>query len=397
MDDYDITPIGVTNWRNENKPFGIKDKDRLGHIYVIGKTGMGKSTLLQTMAKSDIVKGKGCGIIDPHGDVALNLLKCVSDARRKDLIYFDPINNPIAFNPLHGVHPDYHHLAASGLISTFKKIWADSWGPRLEYILRYCLLTLLQYPRATLLHIQPLLTDKDFRSEVLSYVKDEYILDFWWKEFDKYTPSLRAEAISAILNKTGLFVSSKPVRNIFNHEVSAFRMSQVLDQSKIFIANLSKGSLGEDASTLIGSILVNAIQLAALCRSRMPEDKRLPFYLYIDEAHSFISLSIAEILSESRKYGLSLFLAHQYIDQLQEKIQFAIFGNVGTIICFRIGVGDVEYLENEFEAIITKSDFLNLSKFEGYIKLSIDGVPCQGFSMRIQNPSVTISKVNQSE
>ena len=383
MDDFDITPIGVTNWRNQNKPFGIKDKDRLGHIYVIGKTGMGKSTLLMTMAKSDIVKGKGCGIIDPHGDVARNLLKCIPDERKDDLIYFDPVNNPIAFNPLHGVHPGYHHIVVSGLISTFKKIWWDSWGPRLEYILRYSLLTLLQYPRATLLHIQPLLTDTEFRKEVLRYVKEQHILNFWYKEFDKYSPALKAESISPILNKIGLFVSSKPVRNIFNHETSSFRISQVLEQSKIFIANLSKGQLGEDASTLIGSILVNVIQLAALYRSKMPENKRIPFYLYIDEAHSFISLSIAEILSESRKYGLSLFLAHQYINQLKDEIRSAIFGNVGTVICFRVGAEDADFLEKEFYPTFSKQDLINLPKHILYLKLLIDGAASNPFSGKL--------------
>jgi hypothetical protein len=213
MEDYDITPIGYTTWRNQNIPFGIKDKDRLGHIYCIGKTGMGKSTLLQKMALSDITKGKGCGIIDPHGDVAKYLLERIPEDRKKDLVYINPVDeNVIAFNPLHAVHPNYHSLVASGLISTFKKIWADSWGPRMEYILRFSLLTLLQYPYATLLDIQPLLTDKHFKEKVLEYVKDDYIFDFWRKEFDTYAPSFRNEVISPILNKMGVFISSKPLR-----------------------------------------------------------------------------------------------------------------------------------------------------------------------------------------
>jgi hypothetical protein len=317
MDDYDITPIGITNWRNQNKHFGIKDKDRLGHIYCIGKTGMGKSTLLQSMAFSDITKGKGCGIIDPHGDVAKYLLDRIPQERKKDLIYINPVNeNVIAFNPLHAIHPNYHHLVASGLISTFKKIWADSWGPRLEYTLRFSLLTLLQYPYATLLDIQPLLTDKDFKETVLSYVKDDYIISFWRKEFDKYSPSFKHEVISPILNKTGIFISSKPLKNMLGQQVSGFKMSQVMDESKILIANLSKGEIGEDASTIIGSILVTSIQLSALYRAKQPQNKRISFYLYVDEAHSFLTLSFADILAEARKYGLSLFLAHQYIEQL---------------------------------------------------------------------------------
>lgn len=388
MEDYDITPIGYTTWRNQNIPFGIKDKDRLGHIYCIGKTGMGKSTLLQKMALSDITKGKGCGIIDPHGDVAKYLIERIPENRKKDLIYINPVDeNVIAFNPLHAIHPNYHSLVASGLISTFKKIWADSWGPRMEYILRFSLLTLLQYPYATLLDIQPLLTDKYFKEKVLEYVKDDYIFDFWRKEFDTYTSSFRNEVISPILNKMGVFISSKPLRNMLGKKVSGFRMSQVMDEQKILIANLSKGELGEDTSTIIGSILVTSIQLSALYRAKQPMEKRIPFYLYVDEAHSFLSLSFADILAESRKYGLSLFLAHQYIEQFHEDIRSSIFGNVGTLISFRVGASDAEYLEKEFEPEILKDDIIKLQKFGIYIKLMIDGVTSAVFSGNLVNLS----------
>ena len=386
MDDYDITPIGYTTWRNQNKPFGIKDKDRLGHIYCIGKTGMGKSTLLQKMALSDIQKGKGCGIIDPHGDVAKYLLERITENRKKDLVYINPVDeNVIAFNPLHAVHPNFHSLVASGLISTFRKIWSESWGPRMEYILRFSLLTLLQYPYATLLDIQPLLTDKQFKEKVLEYVKDDYILDFWRKEFDTYSPSFRNEVISPILNKMGVFVSSKPLRNMLGKQVSGFRMTQVMDESKILIANLSKGEIGEDASTIIGSILVTSIQLSALYRAKQPMEKRIPFYLYVDEAHSFLSLSFADILAEARKYGLSLFLAHQYIEQLQEDIRSAIFGNVGTLICFRVGATDAEYLESEFEPVFDKNNLIKLPKFCINLKLMIDGISSEGFSANVKS------------
>lgn len=386
MDDFDITPIGYTTWRNQNIPFGIKDKDRLGHIYCIGKTGMGKSTLLQKMALSDITKGKGCGIIDPHGDVAKYLLEGIPEERKMDVVYINPVDeNVIAFNPLYAVHPNYHSLVASGLISTFKKIWADSWGPRMEYILRFSLLTLLQYPYATLLDIQPLLTDKHFKEKVLEYVKDDYIFDFWRKEFDTYTPSFRNEVISPILNKMGIFISSKPLRNMLRKQVSGFRMSQVMDEQKILIANLSKGELGEDASTIIGSILVTSIQLSALYRAKQPMDKRIPFYLYVDEAHSFLSLSFADILAESRKYGLSLFLAHQYIEQLQDEVRKAIFGNVGTLICFRVGAIDAKYLENEFFSDFFSVDLVNLQKFEILLKLYIDGSTSIPFSAKCRH------------
>lgn len=379
---HDLTPIGITNWRNQHHPFGIKDKDRLGHIYVIGKTGVGKSTLLLNMAVSDIQRGNGLCIIDPHGDIAETILNYIPQERLQDVIYFNPkdYDYPIAFNPLKAVHPNYHHLVASGLISTFKKIWADSWGPRLEYILRFSLLTLLEYPDATLLDIQPLLTDVFFRNKLLSYVTNAHTLSFWRNEFEKYSPALRAEAITPILNKTGVFLTSPPLRNIVGQKTNAFSMQKVLDEGKILIANLSKGELGEDASSILGSILVTSIQLAALFRSTRSEHERIPFYLYVDEMHSFISLSFADILSEARKYKLSLFLTHQYIDQLHEKIRSAIFGNVGTIISFRIGAEDAEHLAKEFRPVFDESDFVNLPKYSMYLKLMIDGATSKPFS-----------------
>ncbi len=382
MDNNQITPIGVTNYRNTNLYFGIKDRDRLQHIYVIGKSGTGKSTLLENMAISDIKRGNGICVIDPHGDIAEDIIKYVPDLRRQDLIYFNATDqeNPIAFNPLKGIHPKYHHLVASGLISTFKKIWYESWGPRMEYILRFTLLTLLYMPDATLLDIQPLLTDKEVRAEVMTYVKDDSIISFWQNEFEKFSPTLRAEAISPILNKTGLFITSTPLRNIVGQKTSSFRLQQVLNAGKILVVNLSKGQIGEDASSLLGAMLVNSIQLAALYRAAIPEQDRKPFYLYIDECHSFVTLSFATILSEARKYGLSLFLAHQYIEQMDERIRAAIFGNIGTIISFRVGAGDAEHLEKEFYPVFTKTDFVNLPRYTMYLKLMIDGTTSQPFS-----------------
>jgi hypothetical protein len=385
QDSYDeskITPIGITNWRNEKKPFGIKARDRLGHLYVIGKTGTGKSTLLLNMAIADIQNGNGLCIIDPHGDVAETILNHVPKERINDVIYFSPadLEFPIAFNPLGAIHQDYHHLVASGLIATFKKIWADFWGPRLEYILRFALLTLLTFPDATLLYIQPLLTDVTFRNHVLSFVKNPHIISFWRNEFEKYSPSLRAEAIAPILNKTGLFLTSIPLRNIVGQKASSFKMGQVMNEGKILIANLSKGILGEDSSALLGNMLITSIQLAALNRARQKEYNRKPFYLYVDEMHSFVSFSFTDILAEARKYKLSLFLSHQYIDQLHEKIRSAIFGNVGTIISFRVGARDAEYLAKEFHPIFNESDFVNLPKYSMYLRLMIDGAASQPFS-----------------
>lgn len=386
MDKYDITPIGVTNWRNENKPFGIKDKDRLNHIYVIGKSGTGKSTLLVNMALSDIRKGKGLAVIDPHGDVSKTLLQHIPEDRKQDVIYFNPgnPNHVIPFNPLKAVHPNYHHLVASGILSTFKKIWADSWGPRMEHILRYSLLTLLNYPNATLLDIQPLLTNGGFREHVLTYKHSEEATAFWEKEFNAYSSKQRNEYIAPILNKVGILGASTPLKQTIGNKDSSMRIGQVMDKQKILIVNLSKGTLGEDTSTIFGSILVTAIQLAALYRATIPEHQRIPFYLYIDEAHSFITESITDILAEARKYKLSLFLAHQYIDQLAEPIRKAVFGNIGTLLSFRVGATDAEYLAREFYPTFTEEDFINLPRYHILLKLCIDGEMSIGFSAMLQ-------------
>lgn len=379
---FDLTPIGVTNWRDNHQPFFIKDADRFGHIYVLGKTGVGKSTLLLNMAMSDIEKGKGLCVIDPHSEVVEKLLECIPQHRISDVLYFNPTDPdyPIGFNPLKAVPSQFHNLISSGLISVFKKIWADSWGVRLEYILRFSLLTLLEYPDATLLDINPLLTNQAFRKEVLTHVKNEHTRSFWFNEFDTYTKTHRIDAIAPILNKAGLFHSNTILRSIFGQPKQKFRILNIMDSSKIMLVNLSKGELGEDISALIGSILVTSFQLAASYRATEPEATRKEFYLYIDEAHSFITTSFADILAEARKYKLSLFLSHQYIDQLHEKVCSAIFGNVGTMIAFRVGVSDAEYLAKEFYPICTVEDFIKLPRFGMYLKLMIDGATSLPFS-----------------
>lgn len=256
----------------------------------------------------------------------------------------------------------------------------DSWGPRLEYILRYALLTLCNYPEATLLDVQPLLTNYYFRKKILSYCSDQYLLSFWYNEFDKYTPQLKAEAISPILNKTGLFVAIAQLRDVIGQTRGNFKITEVMDQKKILICNLSKGKLGEDATTLLGCMMVNAIQLAALGRAAKEEKHRIPFYLYVDEMHSFVSLSFADILAEARKYKLSLFLAHQYIDQIHEKIRYAIFGNVGTMIIFRVGAEDAKHLTQEVHPVFSEEDLINLPIYSMYLKLMIDGATSKPFS-----------------
>jgi hypothetical protein len=377
-----ITPFAITDYRDIRKLFGIKDKNRRGHMYIIGKTGTGKSTLMENIAISDIKNSCGLAIIDPHGDMAEEILDYVPKKRIKDVIYFNPadMEYPIAFNPLEKVSRDFHHLVASGIISTLKKIWSESWGPRLEHILRHALLTLLEYPGSTLLDLPKLLTDKEFRKIVVSHVAHPQVREFWLSEFDKYSAWLRSEAISPILNKIGQFLVSIPLRNIVGQKENMFDLRQVMDEGKILIVNLAKGKIGEDNCSLLGALVLTKIQLAALSRADLREEKRTPFYLYVDEIHSFVTLSFADILSESRKYGLNLILAHQYIEQLDDKIRAAIFGNVGTIIAFKIGAEDAKYLAQEFAPVFNETDLINLPNFHIYLKLMIDGVTSQPFS-----------------
>ena len=384
------TKLGITNWRNENKEFYIKDEDRLGHIYAIGKTGVGKSTLLLNLAISDIKRGNGLCIIDPHGDLVETILNQIPIERIDDVIYFNPKdqNFPIGFNPLKGIHPNFHNLVTSGLISIFKKIWSESWGPRLEYILKYSILTLLEYPDATLLDIQPLLTNPQFRENVLSKVRNQHAISFWKNEFEKYNSTFRNESITPILNKTGVFLTNNILRNIVGQKVRSFRMQNVIDGKKILLVNLSKGEIGEDVSAILGNIIINSIQLAASYRASIPEKDRVPFYLYIDEMHSFVSLSLIDILSEARKYKLSIFLTHQYLDQIDEKISNAILGNIGTLISFRIGAKDADKLEKEFFPIFTNRDLINLPRYNMYLKLMINGATSRPFSAYSLAPTI---------
>lgn len=377
-----ITPLAITNWRDIRRKFGIKEKNRRGHMYVIGKTGTGKSSLLGNMAVSDIKGGNGITLIDPHGDLAESLLQHIPIERIKDVIYFNPgdLEYPIAFNPLEKVHPDFHHLIVSGLISVFRKIWAEFWGPRLEHILRHTLFTLLEYPESTLLDVTRLLTEKDFRMRVINSITHPHVKAFWLNEFEKYSAWLRSEAVSPILNKMGQFLTSLPLRNIIGQPVNRFHISEVMDEGKILIVNLAKGRFGEDNTALLGSMLVTEIYLSALRRARIPEPERRAFYLYVDEFYTFITLSFADILSEARKYGLNLVLAHQYINQLHEKIRDAIFGNVGTIITFRVGADDAEFLAKEFKPTFCESDFIHLPNYHIYLKLMVNGVTSLPFS-----------------
>jgi Type IV secretion-system coupling protein DNA-binding domain len=382
-----ITPIGVTNHQNKYMQFGIRQTDRAQHIYCIGKTGTGKSTLLLNMAMHDIEMGKGIGIIDPHGDLAETILNYIPKHRIKDVIYFNATDktHTIAFNPLYKVLEGNRHLVAENIVSTLKKLWPDSWGPRLEHILRNTLLTLTYYHHATLLDIQTILTDYSFRQLVLTYVTDKALQKFWQKEFEPLAPHIKNEVISPILNKVGILQSNTTIRNIIGQRTSAFTIQEIMNTKKIFIANLSKGYLGEAGTAFLGSLLVTQFQTASLERAKQSIQHRTPFYLYIDEMHSFITLSFTDILSESRKYGLSLFLTHQFLDQLHEDIKKAMIGNIGTLITFRVGSTDAEQLEKELYPIFIKEDIQNLPQYHIYLKLLIDGTQSPPFSAKTLN------------
>ena len=379
-----VTPFAVTNYRDIKQLFGIKEKNRRGHMYVIGKIGTGKSTLLANMVISDMQNGNGLALIDPHGDLAEEVLHFIPKERMEDLIYFNAgdLEYPIAFNLLEKADPEYHHLIAYGFISVFKKIWgpAGFWGLRLEHILRHAVLTLLEYPGSTPLDIPRLLTDKDFRKIVLEKVSHQQVKEFWLFEFEKYSAWMRSEAIAPILNKIGQLLTTIPIRNIVGQKQNSFSIREVMDEGRILIVNLAKGKIGEDSCALLGAMIITQIQLAALSRTNLPEQKRKSFYGFVDEIHSFLTQSFADILSEARKYGLHLVLAHQYIEQLEDNLKAAIFGNVGTLISFRVGAEDAKYLAREFYPEFNESDLVNLPNYYIYLKLMIYGLSSRPFS-----------------
>ena len=379
-----VTYIGTTNYQSKHIRFGIKKKDRARHIYCIGKTGTGKSTLLLNMAISDILHGDGVAIIDPHGDLSNEILDYIPKERIKDVIYFNTtdIENPIAFNPLHKVKRGDEYMVAASIVSTLKKIWSDSWGPRLEHILRNTLLSLAYYPHSTLLDIIPMLTNFEFRRQVLYSVSDSDIHEFWQKEFEPLSAQLKNEFIAPIINKVGLFATHPILKYIVGQNHNAIDIASIMNTKKVLIVNLSKGFLGEEGTQLLGSLIITQFQNASLSRAKQVVGERLPYYLFIDEMHSFLTLSFADILSESRKYGLSLFLTHQFTDQVDEDILNAIIGNVGTIITFRIGPKDAVLLKPEFHPVFNETDLAGLPQYCIYLKLLIDGTTSQPFSAK---------------
>lgn len=393
-----ITYFAETDFRNQKTRFGIKSRDRTRHMYVIGKSGVGKSTLLENMAIQDIQNGEGIAVLDPHGSFADKMLDYVPAHRIKDVVYFAPFDtdHPISFNVLEDVGADKRHFVVSGLMSTFKKIWVDAWSARMEYILTNTLLALLEYPGATLLGVNRMLSDKEFRTKVVNNISDMSVKAFWVEEFAKYTERMAAEAVPAIQNKIGQFTANPLVRNIIGQPKSSFDIRKVMDEQKILIINLSKGRIGDTNTSLLGSMLITKIYLSAMSRAEVSAGLvgALPnFYFYVDEFQSFANETFADILAEARKYKLALIIAHQYVAQMEEKVRDAVFGNVGTTVSFRVGPLDAELLEKVFAPQFNQNDLINLGMAQIYLSLMINDIGSPSFSARtlppIPRPTIT--------
>lgn len=383
--DDQISAFGVTNFRGINHQFGMLRYDRSRHVYIIGQTGAGKSGLLELFALSDIFHNQGYAIIDPHGDFAINNMKFIPGSRLNDVVYFNPADTayPLGFNPLEVTNPNQKTNISSEVIGVLKRMFGESWGPRLEYILRYTILALLDRPETTMLDITRMLTDKTFRKETLGYCRDTVVLQFWNVEFASWNDKFVAEAVAPVLNKVGAFTANPIIRNIIGQPKSTFNIRQIMDEGKILIVNLSKGLIGEDNAAILGSFLVTKIQLAAMSRSDIPDIRdRRPFYLYVDEFQNFATDSFATILSEARKYGLNLTVANQYISQMNETVRDAVFGNVGTMISFRVSADDAPILAKQFEPNFEAVDLLQMHNRNFVINMVIGGEKTPAFSAR---------------
>ncbi len=384
----ELTLMGKTDFRGVHEEFGIMHGDRRRHVYVIGKTGMGKSTLLENMIYSDIYAGKGVGVIDPHGDLADRILDFIPSHRTNDVVIIDPSDRdfPVAFNMLDNLDPSLNSIVCSGLVGIFKKLYGESWGPRLEHILRNTILSLLNYSNATMLGITRMLQDSDFRQRVVKKIDDPIVKAFWANEFEKLSEKQRMDAVSPVLNKVGQFLSSPIVRNIVGQPKSEIDLRYAMDHQRIVIVKLPKGTIGEDNSALLGSMIITKFQLDAMSRANIPERDRVDFYLYVDEFQNFATESFAMILSEARKYKLNITMANQYIAQMPEEVRDAVFGNVGTMVSFQVGFDDAEHLSSQFSEEAMPNDLVSLSKYTAYTKLLIDGMPSKTFSMAALPP-----------
>lgn len=378
----ELTIFARMAWRDRHRLFGIRRPDRRAHVYLVGKTGTGKSTLLASMLRQDIGKGEGLALLDPHGDLVESILPAVPIERRRDLVYFDVANDarPLAFNPVEAVAPERRSMAASGMLEAFKKLWPDSWGPRLEHILRHALLAVFELPEATLADVLRIIGDDRFRVAAVKQLENPQVREFWSQEYERYSQRFRTEAVAPIQNKVGAFLADRRLNRILTTPRSSFNLREVMDDGRILLVNLSKGKIGEDAASLLGALLVAQIGVMGLGRSGQPEEERRDFYVYLDEFQNFATLSMAGMLAELRKYRVNLILAHQYLGQLEHEVRDAILGNVGTTICFRIGVQDGEKLGHEFAPELSTLDLTRQPNHQFVIKLMVDGVTSGPFT-----------------
>ena len=393
----EISPVAVTNFRGHNRAFGLPRSDRGRHLYILGQTGVGKSGLLELLTISDMYSPYGFAVIDPHGDYAQNVLKRIPPERVKDVVYFNAADTdfPVAFNPLEVYDEKLKTHTCSELIGVLKRLF-ESWGPRLEYILRYTLLALLDYPNATMLDITRMLTDKKFRNSVLQYVKDPVVLNFWNVEFASWNDKFATEAVAPVLNKVGAFTANPLVRNIIGQPKSSFNIRKIMDERKILIVNLSRGLVGEDNAALLGALIVTKIQMGAMSRADTPVEERAPFYLYVDEFQNFATDSFATILSEARKYGLNLTVANQYVAQMMPTVKDAVFGNVGSIIAFRMSADDAGTMQRYFEPKFSEYDLIHMHNRYFIISLTVNGEKSPAFSgITLQIPPVSNSNEDE--
>ena len=377
-----VLTLGRVDFRDDTRIFGIRNEDRFSHMFILGKTGTGKSTLIETMALQDMARGAGFALIDPHGDLVERIAARIPQSRASDVIYLDAADpaQPYGYNPLRHVRADRIPLAASGLMEVFKKKWPEAWGVRMEHILRNTLMALLEQPDATLHDILRVFSDKEYRKRIARSLKNETVRAFLEKEFEKFSFGYRADGTAPIQNKVGAFLADPMLNRILTAPKQDLHIRQLMDDGKILLVNLAKGKIGEDSSSLLGALLVTTIGLAGYSRADMQSTKRCDFFVYIDEFGSFTTLALANMLSEMRKYRLGFTVAAQYLQQLEPDIRHAILGNVGTLISFRAGVEDATYLAKEFQARFEPLDLMQLPNYHIYLKLMIDGTPSKPFS-----------------
>lgn len=381
----EVIPFATTNFRGMQKEFSIKREDRRKHLYVVGKTGVGKSKLIELLALADIKEKKGCVIMDPHGDLSEEMLRFIPRERLYDVVYFNPADTefPMSFNPLEGVTTfEFRQNVVAGFISIFKKLFSFTWNQRLEHVLRYTTLALLDVPNATVLGIPKILSDTKYRQEVVAQIKDPLVKKFWTTEFSSWNEQYAGEAITPLINKVGQFVANPIIRNIVGQPKSTIKIDDIINNEKILIANFSLGKLGEENSALLGAMFITKLWQAAVARSAIAESERKDTFLYVDEFQNFATSAFANILSEARKYKLNLTVAHQYMTQLPEEVRSTIFGNVGSIISFRVGGEDANVLEKEFKPSFVAEDFMNLDMRNFFVKMTIDGQTATPFSGR---------------